>query len=62
MVAERGEEFARELAGLKRGELIATRLEELRRRLEEAPKSRGWKMRARIGDRKRWYELPEEVG
>jgi hypothetical protein len=21
----------------------------------------GWKMRAKIGDRKRWYELPEEV-
>lgn len=62
MVAERGEEFARELAGLERGELMAPRLEELRRRLEEVPKSRGWKMRARIGDRKRWYELPEEVG
>lgn len=29
--------------------------------MEAAPKSRGWKMRARIGERKRWYELPEEV-
>ncbi|MFN8215579.1 MAG: hypothetical protein U0R71_03190 [Solirubrobacterales bacterium] len=62
MVAERGEAFARELAGFERGELVAARLEELRRRLDEAPKSRGWKMRARIGERKRWYELPEEVG
>lgn len=62
MVAERAEDFARELAGFERGELVAARLEGLRRRLEEAPKSRGWKMRARIGDRKRWYELPEEVG
>lgn len=61
MVAERGEEFARGLPGLERGELVAERLEGLRRRLEQAPKSRGWKMRARIGDRKRWYELPEEV-
>jgi len=26
-----------------------------------APKSMQWKMRARIGDRVRWYELPEEV-
>jgi hypothetical protein len=28
---------------------------------EEAPKSRRWKMRARIGERKRWYEVPEET-
>ena len=42
--------------------LVATRLDELQRRIEEAPKSRGWKLRDRIGERKRWYELPEEVG
>ncbi|WP_041731588.1 nucleotidyltransferase family protein [Conexibacter woesei] len=29
--------------------------------MEAEPKSRGWKMRARVGERKRWYELPEEV-
>ena len=28
---------------------------------ESAPKSRRWKMRARIGERKRWYEQPEET-
>jgi hypothetical protein len=28
---------------------------------ESAPKSRRWKMRARIGERKRWYEVPEET-
>ncbi len=28
---------------------------------ESAPKSRRWKMRARIGERKRWYDLPEET-
>ena len=28
---------------------------------EDAPKSRRWKMRARIGERKRWYEQPEET-
>jgi hypothetical protein len=37
------------------------RLDELLGRIEDEPKSRGWRMRARIGDRKRWYELPEEV-
>ena len=30
--------------------------------IEREPKSRSWKLRAKIGDRKRWYELPEEVG
>jgi hypothetical protein len=29
--------------------------------IEDAPKSRAWKLRARIGERKRWYEIPEEV-
>ncbi len=28
---------------------------------QDAPKSRRWKMRARIGERKRWYEQPEET-
>jgi hypothetical protein len=29
--------------------------------IDTAPKSRAWRLRARVGDRKRWYELPEEV-
>lgn len=37
------------------------RLDTLLERIDAEPKSRGWKMRARIGDRKRWYDLPEEV-
>ncbi len=40
---------------------VSQRIQELLRRIEDAPKSRGWKLRARIGERKRWYELPEEV-
>jgi hypothetical protein len=31
----------------------------LLRVIEEAPKSLGWRMRATVGDRRRWYELPE---
>jgi hypothetical protein len=61
MVAERSAQFARDLPGFDAGERVAARLERLRGDLENAPKSRGWKLRARIGDRKRWYELPEEV-
>ncbi len=40
---------------------IAERVEKLLARIEEEPKPFGWRMRAKIGDRKRWYELPEEV-
>jgi hypothetical protein len=29
--------------------------------LESAPKTLAWRMRARVGRRVRWYELPEEV-
>jgi hypothetical protein len=29
--------------------------------LESAPKTRRWKLRARIGDRVRWYEDPEDI-
>ena len=42
-------------------EVVATRLDVLLARIEETPKSRSWKLRAKIGERKRWYELPEEV-
>lgn len=61
MVSQRAEEFALELGGFASGELVAERLKRLQAALEAAPKSRGWKMRARVGERKRWYELPEEV-
>ena len=44
----------------KRAEVEA-RLQELLRRIEAEPKTRSWKLRAKIGERKRWYELPEEV-
>jgi hypothetical protein len=37
------------------------RIDGLLARIDAAPKSRAWRLRARIGERKRWYELPEEV-
>jgi hypothetical protein len=40
---------------------IGDRIGELQERIEREPKTFGWKMRSKIGDRKRWYELPEEV-
>jgi hypothetical protein len=40
---------------------VATKAHELVNTLDSAPKSLGFKARARIGDRVRWYELPDEV-
>jgi hypothetical protein len=42
-------------------ERIGARFDRILERIEAEPKSRGWRMRAKIGERKRWYELPEEV-
>lgn len=61
MVAERSEEFARELPRFERGEVVVERLRRLRQKLDKVPKTRGWRLRSRIGDRKRWYQLPEEA-
>jgi hypothetical protein len=41
---------------------VRDRVDRLWQRIEAEPKSGRWKMRDRIGDRKRWYEQPEEVG
>ena len=35
---------------------------QLRQLADTTPRSMKWKMRASIGDKVRWYELPEEVG
>jgi hypothetical protein len=40
---------------------VAERVQALGERIEAAPKSRRWRMRAKVGERKRWYELPEEI-
>ena len=42
-------------------ERLGERIDGLLERIEREPKSRRWKLRAKIGERKRWYELPEEV-
>lgn len=61
MVAGRAGRFAHELPGFDAGDRVAERLQRLRDLIDDVPKTRSWKLRARLGDRKRWYELPEEV-
>lgn len=39
--------------------LVLSRTGELRKLIDEAPKTLRWKIRAKIGEKMRWYELPE---
>jgi hypothetical protein len=53
------------LGGLVTGaadrERIASRITMITDGLREAPKTVGWQLRAKVGRRKRWYQVPEEV-
>jgi hypothetical protein len=56
--------FELNLARLLEGdvpEVARPRIEAIVAAMETAPKSRGWKLRERIGERRRWYDEPEEV-
>ncbi len=41
------------------GSVVALRLRKLDEAIRASPKTLAWRMRARIGERARWYELPE---
>jgi len=41
-------------------ELVQKRLDDLQNRFENTPKSMRWKLRARVGEKAKWYELPEQ--
>jgi hypothetical protein len=43
------------------GALVRTRAGELNDMIERAPKTQRWKLRARVGERVRWYEQVEDV-
>jgi hypothetical protein len=46
----------------EQAQIVQARLDELRGRIDAEPKSAKWKVRARVGDRVKWYDEPEEVG
>jgi hypothetical protein len=54
-------DYATSLADLEEGLVIRDRLDGLIGRIEDAPKTFKWKIRARVGEKVRWYDLPEEV-
>jgi hypothetical protein len=41
---------------------LAESVDRLRDRLDREPKTAGWRLRGRLGERRRWYREPEEVG
>ena len=61
MVSERTGDFALRLPEFEAAEQVADRLRQLQSKLDTVPKSRRWKLRSRVGERKRWYEIPEET-
>jgi hypothetical protein len=40
---------------------VAEQIRGVQKAVDEAPKSRAWRLRSRVGERLRWYETPEEV-
>jgi hypothetical protein len=61
-------EHIRDLAEARRGDLFPTggsndvldSLHLIKEAADTVPKTLRWKLRARIGDRKRWYQVPDE--
>jgi hypothetical protein len=49
------------LAGREEGKQIIEKLNTLWNKVENSPKSLRWKLRAKVGEKVRWYEEPEEV-
>ena len=41
-------------------DIVQKRLEDIRNRIENAPKSFRWKIRAKVGEKVQWYELPDQ--
>jgi len=54
-------ELAPDYLDEKETEVVVERLARLRQVIEEVPKSMKWKMRARVGEKRPWYQLPEDV-
>jgi hypothetical protein len=55
-------EWARARLAGAQAEAVAASADRLRQAMEAVPKSVRWKMRARVGEKVTWYELPEETG
>jgi hypothetical protein len=59
---DRVAEYAAGLDGLARKKHVLQAVRSLSELLDAAPKSLRWRLRSIVGERVRWYELPEEIG
>ncbi len=57
---EKSIDLAHDLLPDQQAEVYVSRAGELREIVESAPKSLRWQARSRIGEARRWYDLPEE--
>jgi predicted regulator of Ras-like GTPase activity (Roadblock/LC7/MglB family) len=60
MNIEKSTDLADSFLAEKEKEVYLSRARQLRDIIESAPKSLRWQARARIGEARRWYDLPEE--
>ncbi|GAH74639.1 unnamed protein product, partial [marine sediment metagenome] len=44
------------------GKIVADRIDKILERIEGEPKSLKWKIRSKVGIKKKWYKEVEEVG
>jgi hypothetical protein len=61
LVLERVQSYAQGLSGFAHGARVSENIATLREAIEAEPKSTRWRMRARVGEKKRWYETPEDA-
>jgi hypothetical protein len=59
---DRVADYAGGLDGFEGKDRVLHGVRSLRESLDAAPKSIRWRLRAIVGERVRWYELPEEIG
>jgi hypothetical protein len=61
LMLERLPGYADQIDGFDRMAQVGPNIEAITDAIERAPKSRRWKLRARVGERMRWYEEPDEA-
>jgi hypothetical protein len=61
MLLDRVDTYAEHLPLFEGAAIVRHNIRALREVIEQEPKSRRWKIRSRMGERIRWYEIPEET-
>ncbi len=62
IVAERADKYARSLSDFADRSRVHEQVGRFLDATTQSPKTTSWRLRAKIGERVRWYELPEDPG